>query len=60
MARVVVDRTEPRYVNSVTSFTECPLTGKCVRITRIQVLDFYQDTCRPSFDAVVSKMSRAV
>jgi len=25
---LVVDRTEPRYVNSVTSSTECPLTDK--------------------------------
>jgi len=61
---LVVDRPEPGYVNSVTSSTECLLTDKLDMLEspapRFWIFVFCQDTCIPSFDAVVSKMSREV
>jgi len=54
----------PEYVNSVTCSTECPLTDKLDMLEspalRFWIFVVYQDTNKPSFEAVSSKMSRAV
>jgi len=57
-----VDRTDPRYVNSVTSSSEWPQTGGQgvdSPAPRFWIFVFCQDICKPSCDAVVSKTSRA-